>query len=636
MNFGSAPSQVQRLRNAMTPQPPGPRPRPGQPPSQGVIGMNFGGAPSMVQQLRDAMMPRPQAAQQHHPGLLPTRQPTPATPSTNPIAFFARALPVGFRAGSSFVGQQVGGRLDFYIGPARAVAPNLPRAREQFAARPGDMLKGAIIGAGIVSGVAGGAALLGGGGAAAAVGPTSTAVIRTGGGAALGYAARTAPLATREGAILGGAALAVVLGGRAASPAWRAVNLPTGLPDWMDKWNDPHGGAGTGGKEIPRPDWMRGDPEITNDPGVDWRAPGENFRDYIRYRRELPREGPPGTGPMPYYSGPEIARPGPGTRFINSPEIPIWGRTIHSPEIQIGAGSRTIHSPEIGRFNPARRFGPELPLRPGRDIFPAELPRSRREGAFRFPDVWGRRPGVDRLVPELPKPKYADALLAAGSMAIGRGRFGGASRNVPGPEMILDGRDTYDLGGLPRDAQRLDVWGEIMKKDALRDLSADSVFAHAPRGPEVAPRFTINVFGRPNQLLDTLTRSLPELVPGTLTLPDTGTATRIKTGTGTETITTPSLVSLTFGSVMPGMHTRTIPEMEFPDLTRLKNPTDYSVNYPPPFEFDLPAGFNFMEDQRRRRRRKKDGKKRDTSAIPGTFGFEETLSIPDISSLWRF
>lgn len=605
--------------------------------------MNFGRAPSQVQRLRAAMAARQQTEQQRRAGLLPT-QPravptatTPPSPPTDPVASFTRALPVGFRAGSSFIGQQVGRRLDYFTAPARVtIARDMPLGREQFASRPGDMLKGGIIGVGIVSGVAGGAALLGGGGAAAA-GPAGAAVIRTGGGAALGYVTRTAtPALTREAATIGGAVLAAAIGSRAASPAWRSVNLPTGLPDWMDKWEDPHGGAGTGGKEIPRPDWMSGDPEITIDPGVDWRAPGENFQDYLRYRRELPSEGPPGIGPTPYYSGPEIARPGPATRFINSPELFIGGRTFRSPEIKIGAGSRTIHSPEIDIGDPARRFGPELPPRPGRDIFPAELPRSRRDEAFRFPDAWGRRPGVDRLVPELPKPKYADALLAAGSMAIGRGRFGGASRNVPGPEMILDGRDTYDLGGLPRDAPRLDVWGEIMKKDALRDLSADSVFAHAPRGPEVAPRFTINVFGRPNQLLDTLTRSLPELVPGTLTLPDTGTATRIKTGTGMETITIPSLVSLAFGSVMPGMHTRTIPEMEFPDLTRLKNPTDYPVNYPPPFEFDLPAGFNFMEDQRRRRRRKKDGKKRDTSAILGTFGFEETLSIPDLPSLWRF
>jgi hypothetical protein len=610
--------------------------------------MNFGSAPSRVQQLREAMAARPPAPQQQaRAGLLPTQQPAPVAPiesprpapsrpPTDPITV-ARTARAALPAVTRVFGQEVGRGLDFFTAPARAtVARDLPLAREQFAAHPEDMLKGGIIGAGIVSGVVGGAALLGGG-AAAATGSTGAAVVRTGGGAAMGYAARTAtPALTKEAAPLGGAVLAAAIGSRAASPAWRSVNIPSGLPDWMDKWNDPHGGAGTGGKEIPRPDWMSGDPEITIDPGVDWRAPGESFQDYLRYRRELPREGPPGTGPTPYYSGPEIARPGAATRSIDSPELFIGGRTFRSPEIKIGAGSRTIHSPEIDIGDPARRFGPELPLRPGRDIFPAELPRSRRDEAFRFPDAWGRRPGVDRLVPELPKPKYADALLAASSMAIGRSRFRGTSRNVPGPETIFDGRDTYDLGRLPRDAPRLDVWGEMMKEDALRDLSADSVFAHAPRGPEVAPRFTIDVFGRSDRLLENLTRTLPDLESGTLTRPDAGTVTKAKTSMGTRTVTVPSITSLVFGSFAPGLTTLNVPEVEYPDPTRLKNPTDYPVDYPPPFEFELPYEFNFLDETRRRRKRKKDGKKRDATATPGSFGFEETLTLPDLSRLWRF
>ncbi|MDD4459988.1 MAG: hypothetical protein PHQ24_09320 [Proteiniphilum sp.] len=546
--------------------------------------------------------------------------------------------PAGLHLGTSFLGYGVGAAIDPVAAPARAtIAPDLPLVREQFARHPEDMAKGALIGASLISAaLVPGTLFFGGRGAAAAAGPATSGAIRTGGGAAMGFAARTAPITVPEGAILGGAALAAVIGSRAASPAWRSVNIPSGLPDWMDKWNDPHGGAGTGGKEIPRPDWMSGDPEITIDPGVDWRAPGESFQNYLRYRRELPREGPPGTGPTPYYSGPEIARPGAATRSIDSPELFIGGRTFRSPEIKIGAGSRTIHSPEIEVRDPARRFGSELPLRPGRDIFPPELPKSKEYEAFKFPGEWDRRPGVDRFIPELPKTKYADALLAAGSMTIGRGKFRRIPRNVPAPGKIIDGRDTYDLGGLPRDAPVLDVWGETLKVEALKDLSADTVYARMPRGPEVAPRFTIDVFGRPNRLLENLTRTLPDLESGTLTRPDAGTVTKAKTSMGTRTVTVPSITSLVFGSFAPGLTTLNVPEVEYPDPPRLKNPTDYPVDYPPPFEFELPYEFNFLDETRRRRKCKKDGKKRDATATPGSFGFEETLTLPDLSHLWRF
>lgn len=590
-----------------------------------------------VQQLRNAMAPRPQQPPQAaRSGLLPTPapvapRPAPATPPADPIASFARALPVSMRIGSSLVGRAVGTRQDIITAPARAtIAPDMPRAREQFAAHPEDMLKGAAIGAGIVSGVAGGAALIGAaGGATAAAGPTGAAIVRTGGGAALGYAARTAPITLQEATLLGGAALAAAAGSRVVSP-WRTVNLPTGLPDWMDKWNDPHKGIGSGGHEIPRPDWMRGDPEIDIDPGADWRTPGESFRDYLTYRRELPSEGPPGTGPTPYYQGPEIARPGPASRFIGSPEIGIGGRTIHSPEITIGAGSRTIRSPEIEITDPGRRFSSELPIRP--NIFPAELPRSREQDAFKFPGEWSRRPGVDRLVPELPKSKYADAMLTAGSTAIGRSRVQRAPRNVPSPGNILDDRSTYSPVTIPRNAPTLDIWGEALKADALKDLSADTVYGNMPRGPEAMPRFTIDVFGRP----DALTKTIPDLDLGTLTRPDIATVTKTGTGMGSGTVTIPSVASLAFGSTAPGLATLTIPEIEYPDPTRLKNPTDHPVEYPPPVEFEHLFEFSSAEETRRRRRRKKGGKKRRATTTPGSFGFTETLSIPDLSRLWRF
>ena len=158
-------------------------------------------APHLV---RAATSRRPQ----QQPQLRPTPQTTP-TPAPTPTR--STPLDIALRAGPAFAGHLVGSRLDLLTAPARAINPDIPLAREQFAARPMEMVKGGLIGASLITGVAGGAALLGGGGAVAAAGPAASGIIRTGGGAALGLATRTAPAVVQQGATAAATAAGTML-----------------------------------------------------------------------------------------------------------------------------------------------------------------------------------------------------------------------------------------------------------------------------------------------------------------------------------------------------------------------------------------------------------------------------------------
>lgn len=156
-------------------------------------------APHLV---RAATSLRPQ------PQIRPDPSPTPAPTRSTPFD-------IALRAGAAGAGHLVGSRMDLLTAPARAINPSIPRAREEFAARPMEMVKGGLIGASLITGIAGGAALLGGGGAIAAAGPAASGIIRTGGGAALGLAARTAPSMVQQGATaavtIAGATLPIAL-----------------------------------------------------------------------------------------------------------------------------------------------------------------------------------------------------------------------------------------------------------------------------------------------------------------------------------------------------------------------------------------------------------------------------------------
>ncbi len=239
--------------------------------------MNFGSAPSQVQRLREAMAARLQPQQQARAGLLPTQQPeapAPTAPITRTMAAVApvaaraavdpfrrriesttnagraaarvatsagsslitagkdhaartqaaaeqraargeevtawitgiaanRAAPLiqggkdfigspQVRIGSMLAGQQVGRKMDVLAAPARTVNPVVPSYEKHFARHPEDIAKGALIGASIAipAGVVGGT--LGRGGALVAgrlaAQRTAPNVIRTGGGGGAGYA----------------------------------------------------------------------------------------------------------------------------------------------------------------------------------------------------------------------------------------------------------------------------------------------------------------------------------------------------------------------------------------------------------------------------------------------------------------
>jgi len=300
------------------------------------------------------------------------------------------------------------------------------------------MVKGALIGAGIITGVAGGGLLLGGGGGAVAAGTGASGTIHIGGGAATGLATRTAvPVVIEEGLRAAAAAGAITLGTQIIQ---RTVNFPSGLPDWAERYYDPHGGIGTEGGEIPLPDWMSGDPEVIIDPGVDWRAPGESFEDYLQYRRNLPEEGPPGTGPLPYYPGPEISRPGPTTRFIDSPELTPNPDYFNSPELLMG---RTIHMPEIDLDAIRERFVPELPTPSSGELFPTELP-GKVELDLDQILPFGRvpvHPLGDPISPVWHSPDYRESLMtvSAGVTLPGTMRRGISHRRPAVPTLPFDG-----------------------------------------------------------------------------------------------------------------------------------------------------------------------------------------------------
>lgn len=474
---------------------------------------------------------------------------------------------------------------------------------------------GFAAGAAVMPLLASGGAVAGIGGAAVATGGVARGI----GGAALGTGAGTAVVDT-------GIKLAVGAGlvGALASQQHRAVNLPSGLPDWMDKWQDPHGGIGGGGGEIPRPDWMSGDPEVVIDPGVDWRGQGESFEDYLAYRRELPSEGPVGRGPDPYYSGPEIMQPGPATRFINSPELPMGsGLGVRAPELMIGPESRTIASPEITTPH-GGRFAPELPVNLGRDIFPVELPGERGAEPFRFPSEWGERLTGDRLVADLPTPKYSDAILSAGAVAIGRGR-----PVVPRgfTEEIIDHR-TVEVP-----AERA-VVGETpldrLEASIMKDFG-DLAFTHAiAGGPEAKARLEVGPLGR----LENLARSQLEDLSGTspLTIPDADVLSRAISGTGYAGITWPGLMSGTgTGSATAGLslssETSLSPRMEYVRMPNIPALEFAGVTVP-----EFPTEFPLLNEHELRRERRTKQMRMDSRMLMGSVTIENLT--PTIESVF--
>ena len=373
-----------------------------------------------------------------------------------------KTLPVGGRFGASLLGTGIGTLVDSLSYPARVIAPGIPLAREQFARHPGDMVKGALIGAGIITGVAGGGLLLGGGGGAVAAGTGASGTIHIGGGAT-GLATRTAaPVVIEEGFKAAAAIGAIALGSQIIQ---RTINFPSGLPDWAERYHDPHGGIGSEGGEISPPDWMSGDPEVIIDPGVDWRAPGESFGDYLQYRRKLPGEGPPGTGPLPYYPGPELSRPGPTTRFIDSPELTPNFDYFNASELPMG---RTIHMPEIEPDAIRKRFAPELPTPSSGELFPTELPGKVEQDLDQFLP-FGRvpvHPLGDPVSPVWHPPDYLESLMtvSAGVTLPGTMRRGIGYRRPAVPTLPFDGIH-----------ESLRVYPERAKRARRKTLETDEI-----------------------------------------------------------------------------------------------------------------------------------------------------------------
>lgn len=210
-------------------------------------------APHLV---RAATSTRPQ----QQPQLRPTPQTTPP-----PAPTLSTPFDIALRAGPAFAGHLVGSRLDLLTAPARAINPDIPLAREQFAARPVEMVRGGLIGASLITGIAGGAALLGGGGAVAAAGPAASGIIRTGGGAALGLATRTAPAIVQQGATAAATAAGTML------PIALANEIGPAFPDPGPQFPTGHPGPELGGGRnpyslgpdpAPRSTWEPGQSEL--------------------------------------------------------------------------------------------------------------------------------------------------------------------------------------------------------------------------------------------------------------------------------------------------------------------------------------------------------------------------------------
>ncbi len=523
---------------------------------------------------------------------------TRTTPAIQQITAPAQtAAQTAYHLGATTLGYGVGSAVDVATAPARAtVSPDIPIAREQFARHPEQMAKGALIGAGIISGVTGGTTLLAGRGAAAAsvAAPTAASTIaRTGSAAGIGHATGTGiasaavDTAIKAATIGSAAGAAAHLAARVTPPAHHGahINIPSGNPDWVERWRDPHGGIGSRGGEIPRPDWTRGDPEVPLSPDVDWRSPDEDLSDYLDYLDKTRDGHPPGRGPMPYYQGPEIQQPGPATRHIDSPEITPAPDYHDAPEILIG---RTIHAPEI---EPSQAIFPaELTTPTAPALFPAELPDPRRHhhdlDTHRGLDDFARpplHPLGDPISPTWRTPDYSERVAHA---------------------LPVQADTIVDIGGpanfVVDDARDIE--------DATRNYGLGGYIAGSPIVTEIRPDMDISLWTR--------ALTISETGAATATTPATAALSHSLLGIGISTLTTPDTKTSEI----------TIPETVHPDPTSYHYPSPTPVAFPP----ELPPEFVFapaLIEQTRRRSRPERRKKRKTTPDPSGFGFWETLRV---------
>ena len=265
-----------------------------------------------------------------------------ATPISRAADFVTS--PAGIRAGTSFVGQRVGTALDLPTSPARAIFPDIiPSAREEFAARPEGMVKGALISASFISAAMVPGTLFFGGGRAAAAGLSASGVSGASGagGAAMGFATRTAPAAIEEGLKaamgIGGATLPLAIANE-IFPTWPdpGPRFPTGHPPEIGGGRNPFD---LGPDHTPGSTWEPGQGEI---------GPGERVSrlvlqgpttpigsDEIRIRHDLAEILPradawrPGAGEILHHQPPTPARfrlgeaiPGPSPTYPFGPSFP--------------------------------------------------------------------------------------------------------------------------------------------------------------------------------------------------------------------------------------------------------------------------------------------------------------------------
>ncbi|MBP2147248.1 hypothetical protein J2129_002761 [Methanofollis sp. W23] len=198
-----------------------PLPRPVTHPGPQALAAQRLAAQHQIQQ-NGGQPPVPQPPPQQQPAPRPQRPPEPqsaARQQPNPSSHHASPIDVAIKAGPAALGFLVGKGMDTVFG----IIPGLPKdSRYQFAARPEDLGKGALIGAGIVGTALTAGAVLGVGGGAAAAGPAvATTIGRTGGGAA-GFAT-----AQGAGTVGAGAGTALAAGAAATLPLAVAEIFPT-------------------------------------------------------------------------------------------------------------------------------------------------------------------------------------------------------------------------------------------------------------------------------------------------------------------------------------------------------------------------------------------------------------------------
>ncbi|MFA5408438.1 MAG: hypothetical protein WC343_06675, partial [Bacilli bacterium] len=525
-------------------------------------------------------------------------------------------LPATSRIGASFVGGRVGRQMDtLYLDPARAIIPELPSAEKEFTERPEELAKGVIIGGAIVGAVAGGATLIGAGGAGAASAGSAPAVGEITfsiGGSATGLATQAAaPVVIEEGLKAAAAAGAVMLGGEMVR---RTIEFPSGLPDWAEFHKDPHGGVGQEGSEIPLPDWMSGDPEVLIDPGVDWRAPGEPFDEYMRYRRSLPGEGPPGTGPTPYYPGPELTI---GGRTIHAPEITPSPDYFGAPEWLIG---RTIHAPEIEPDTARKQFAPEIPIPSSGELFPGELPRRTGldTGPTISPDQAPIHPLGDPVSPVWRPPDYTDTL---GIVSAGITLPGSFRRSIPHHRPIEPLLPSD--GGIHESLRVRPFKTPSKRRKAQKEEEIDYDYTFTPIPPEV-PQVTVPGIITPRPDSGITTKFTPihtagieaKARPGVISLspvkplhiatPDATAVSGVDVRAGVAAGTLAASVTGTLSGVASVSATRpavaTLPRLARPNISRIEYQPE-TVNITTPI---FARGRTRRDDRRDDRRRRRD------------------------------